>query len=481
MPCQNDLQDTLRLNYDELKKRNLALKKMALERKNMEKTVVEAIKKEKTLSAVIACFVDLEGKLHTLDYNAEFFVNGYDHLTFDGSSISGFTPQFESDLYLKPDWRSFRWVPADVFGPGKALLFCNVHDQKGNPYESDFRGRLHELTTTLAKKGMMVNVAPEIEGLLFEGENAEQTFKEEKGLPLASKGGYFNALPQDRLRQFIDRVARAIGAMGYENEKDHPEVSPSQFEINFKYTDVLLTCDQILIYKLVCRQMAKNMGMTASFLPKPTNKINGNGMHSNMSISRKGKNIFYDKKGKHNLSSDAWEFASGILYYAKELCLTMNSSVNAYRRLDPHYEAPNEIKMSATDRGAMVRVPLANEKGARIEVRTVAPDANPYLAYYTFLRAGLQGMNASAKEKKEFTAIHKKAVRKLPGVIQPALDEFRRSKFMKEVMGIESHRKYFELKNETAKRSPALLGNRVKSGEVLYHHEVTNQLLWSQF
>lgn len=481
MHHHDDLGNSLRLSYDELKNRNLKLKKQALERKNMEKVVVEAIKKEPTLKAVIICFADLEGKLHMLDYNAEFFVNGYDHLTFDGSSIRGFTPQSESDLYLRPDWRSFRWLPADVFGSGKSVIFCNVYDQAGKPYESDFRGRLAQLTNELAKKKIVVNMAPEIEGLLFEGENAEQNFNEIDSFRLASKGGYFNTLPQDRLRQFIDRVARAINAMGYENEKDHPEVSPSQFEINFKYTDVLLTCDQILLYKLICRQVAKTMGLTASFLAKPTMNINGNGMHSNMSLSKGGKNIFYDKKGKHNLSKDAWEFASGVLHYGKDLCLLMNSSVNAYRRLDPHYEAPNEIKMSSTDRGAMVRVPLANEKGARIEVRTVAPDANPYLTYFCILQAGLKGMNASSKQKAEFATIHKRAVRKLPGVIQPAIDDFRRSNFMKEVMGAESHRKYLDLKVESSKRCPALLGERVKTGEILYHHEVTNQLLWSKF
>src|SRR5690606_342121 len=183
------------------------------------------------------------------------------------------------------------------------------------PYESDFRGRLNQLTQSLSEKNQIAYIAPEIEGFLFEGENAEHEFDEQAGFPLASKGGYFNALPQDVLRQFIDRLAESIGAMGFENEKDHPEVAPSQFELNFKYTDALMACDQILLYKLTARQIAKTMGLTASFLPKPVAFINGSGMHTNMSLAENGENLFYKAKGKHQLSTMAWEFASGILHH----------------------------------------------------------------------------------------------------------------------------------------------------------------------
>src|SRR5262249_36926297 len=149
-------------------------------------------------------------------------------------------------------------------------------------------------------------------------------------------------------------------ALGFANEKDHPEVAPSQFEMNYSYTEATIASDQVQLYKLVARQVAAQMELTACFLPKPVNGVNGNGMHTNMSLARGGKNLFYDAKGQDGLSAEAWSFINRVLTNANDLCLIMNSSVNAYRRLDPHYEAPNQIKVSASDRGSMVRIPIGN-------------------------------------------------------------------------------------------------------------------------
>ena len=151
-------------------------------------------------------------------------------------------------------------------------------------------------------------------------------------------------------------------------------------------------------YKLLARQVAKSMGFTACFLPKPVQGLNGTGMHTNISFAKDGVNMFYDKAGEYSMSANSRKFITGILYFGNDLCLVMNSSVNAYRRLDPHFEAPNEIKVSAVDRGSMIRIPIGNEKSARVEVRTVAPDVNPYLCVYALIKAGLYGMNASAEE-----------------------------------------------------------------------------------
>src|SRR5439155_2219369 len=149
--------------------------------------------------------------------------------------------------------------------------------------------------------------------------------------------------------------------------------------------------DQVQLYKLLSRQVASQLNLTACFLPKPATGINGNGMHTNLSLAKKGSNLFYDKKGKDGLSKSGWDFITRILSNAQDICLVLNASVNAYRRLDPHFEAPNQIKASAIDRGSMVRIPLGNERSARVEVRSIAPDANPYMAIYTLLKAGLEG------------------------------------------------------------------------------------------
>ena len=484
-PRLNDSLNFLELSYMELEERNLAIKKERNTGKNQkyfENKFLELLTKEKAIKAVTVCFSDMEGRFHMLDYNKVYLLSAHDNLTFDGSSIKGFTPQHSSDLCLEIDWSSFKWLPADIFGHGKVLVFANVYDRHKQPYIGDYRSNLMLLAENLQKKeGVRINVAPEIEGIIVEGENAEQNYDEREGFKLASKGGYFNVLPQDTLRQFIDRLAEATRALGFENEKDHPEVAPSQFEMNYRYAEVVQAADQVQLYKVIARQIAKNFGMTATFLPKPKMNINGSGMHTNISLSKAGKNLFYDSKGLYGISKTAHEFIHGIIYYANDICLGLNASVNAYRRLDPAFEAPNEIKMSPSDRGSMIRIPFGNEKTARIEVRTVAPDANPYLAFYLILEAGLRGIKGSSAEKKTYAATLKKPIKKLPANINQALRAFRKSSFIRKVMLKENQEKYAALKEHAADRCPKELGTRVKAGEVWYHHEITNQVLWNKF
>lgn len=466
------------LPVQELIKRNLLLKRdreAGFPSEAFGEKLIPMLKDDSGIRAVTVCFADLEGKLHLLDYNKEFFLSALDNLTFDGSSIKGFTRQHESDLRLYIDWTSFRWLPAHLFGAGKVMVFARVATQDGSHYESDIRSLLGLLLKKLKEeKNMKVLAAPEIEGFLIKGMDAEQHFTESTPYELATISGYFSSLPQDDLRLFIDSFAQAKLMLGFENEKDHPEVAPSQFELNYRYTEALGAADQILLYKLLARQIAKSMGYTACFLPKPFVGINGSGMHTNMSLAQDGKNLFYDPTDDDCLSKIGRSFAAGILHHANELCLTFCSSVNAYRRLDPHFEAPNEIKMSAKDRGSMVRIPMGNEKSARIEVRTVAPDSNPYLVLYTLTKAGLAGMEKQMKVPNE-------DIQKLPSNIQEAMGYFNRSEFMKSILGESVHQKYLDLKNTVAMRSPHELGTFVKTGEIIFHHEVRNQYLWGQF
>jgi len=263
--------------------------------------------------------------------------------------------------------------------------------------------------------------------------------------------------------------------MGFKNEKDHPEVAPSQFEMNFSYTDVVRACDQVQLYKLVARQVANKMGMTASFLPKPIQGINGNGMHTNFSLSKDGKNLFHDAKGKDGLSKAGWDFVEKLLNRAPELCLILNSSVNAYRRLDPNFEAPNQIKVSAIDRGSMIRIPFASEKNARIEIRSVAPDVNPYLELFAILKTGLEDDAPKAADDK------RPRLRFLPGTITDAIRLFQASDWMTKALGADSKEKYLEHKKAVRDRNPRELGTTIKDSEVLYHHEVYNQYLWNKF
>ncbi len=473
------LRDFLEIPYDELEELNLAAKSDRTSRKAPDQ-VREARSKyltdEKRIKAVTVCFTDLEGRLHMLDYDKKFLLKSADNLTFDGSSIRGFSAQAESDLRLTIDWPSFYWLPADVFGPGKVLVFGEVQERDGSPYRGDIRARLKAFGDSLwTNDKTVMQVSNEIEGFLFEGRDAERRYGETGDFEYVSTGGYYHALPGDKLRRFIDTSAEVQRALGFENEKDHPEVAPSQFEMNYSYTEATVAADQVQLYKLIARQVAAQMDLTASFLPKPMAGVNGNGMHTNMSLSRDGRNIFYDKDGEDGLSEAGWNFIDRILSNANDICLVMNSSVNSYRRLDPHYEAPNQIKASAIDRGSMIRIPLGNERAARVEVRSIAPDANPYLAIYTLLRTGIEGPQAEENTDK------RPRTRYLPDNIYDGIRLFKSSKFTAELLGDEVQSKFAELKLAAAERSPKALGSRVKRAEIIFHHEVTNQYLWSQF
>ena len=476
----NELRDFLEIPYDQLEEMNLEAKSERLARTPLDKVAEKRLKYlagEKRLKAVTVCFADLEGRLHMLDYDKKFLLKSADNLTFDGSSIRGFSQQAESDLRLAIDWPAFYHMPADIFGPGKVLVFADVLEKDGTPYVADIRARLKNYLAGLYKKdGTTCNAANEIEGFLFKGRDAERRYYEAGSFEFPSTGGYYHSLPGDALRLFIDTAAEVQRAMGFANEKDHPEVAPSQFEMNYGYTEASIAADQVLLYKLICRQVASRFDMTACFLPKPVTGINGSGMHTNLSVSQKGKNLFFDARGPNKLAKLGYKFIDRILTSGQDLCVLFNPSVNAFRRLDPHFEAPNQIKASAVDRGSMIRIPLGNEKSMRIEMRSIAPDANPYLALYALFRTGFEGPIEPENGEKR-----RDRTKFLPDNIYDALRLFKASKFAVDLLGDTVHKRYADLKLASAERCPKALGALIKTPEIQFHHEVTNQYLWSRF
>ncbi|MDZ4764438.1 MAG: glutamine synthetase family protein [Chloroflexota bacterium] len=469
------LRDFLEIPYAQLEELNLQAKAQRLNRTPMDTLREERMRyltDEKRIKAVTVCFSDLEGRLHMLDYDKKFLLKSADNLTFDGSSVRGFSQQSESDLRLAIDWSAFYWLPSDIFSPGKVLVFGEVLGRDSAPYAADLRSLLKAYSTTqYEQNGYTFNLSNEIEGFVFRGRNAEQMYIDTGAFEFVSTGGYYHSLPGDTLRAFIDKAAEVQRALGFANEKDHPEVAPSQFEMNYSYAEAVIAADQVQLYKLIARQVAQQLDLTASFLPKPVTGINGSGMHTNMSISKGDTNLFYQADGKDGVSSMAWDFVERILSHGREICLILNPSVNAYRRLDPHYEAPNQIKASAIDRGSMVRIPIGNSRSARIEVRSIAPDVNPYMAVYTLFRTGLEG---TLNPNLPADAI-------LPDNIYDAISDFQAGAFVETLLTGEICSRYASLKRMSADRCPRLLGTRIKPSEIQFHHEVQNQYYWNLF
>ncbi|HAT71262.1 MAG TPA: glutamine synthetase, partial [Elusimicrobia bacterium] len=215
--CSTPLKNFLEIPYDELETLNLEAAAAAekLTPAELEKKYCAYLQKEKRLKAVTVCFTDIEGRFHMLDYDKQHFLRANDNLTFDGSSIRGFSAQKESDLRLGIDWGSIVWLPSDVFGPGKVIMFGTVLNRDKSVYDSDFRARLVGLAAEMKRtRGLTANAAAEVEGFVVKGLNAEQSYNEDSGFELISTGGYYHSLPLDPLKKFIDTAAEAQRAMG---------------------------------------------------------------------------------------------------------------------------------------------------------------------------------------------------------------------------------------------------------------------------
>ncbi|MEK7528355.1 MAG: glutamine synthetase family protein [Patescibacteria group bacterium] len=474
--------------HSKIQDKNIALREKRqdpnVSDESSQATAMEILKSDDSIRAVVVCFSDAEGVLHMLDYDKKHFCDSHDALTFDGSSIRGFTTQDQSDLRLRPDFKTLRFLPGKIFGEGKVLMFADVHDKDGTPYGGDMRVVLKKYLANVKKDhGITAMMAPETEGVLLKGVDAEQNFDERTGFETAMETGYFHALPKSSLRDFIDKLACATRDMGFRNEKDHPEVGPGQFELNYGPSDPVLMAEDMLLYKLTARQIAATDGMTASFLPKPIQGENGAGMHTNISLQgSNGENLFFDESDPNRISAACRRAIQSVLDHADEICLGISSSVNAYRRLDPHFEAPNEKKASPNDRGSMVRVPLAGPKSARMEVRSVAPDSNPYLVAALLVRAAVDGVLNKELKEVEFAKKGDGKAPTLPGDIYEAITHFEQSQFVADAMGGERTRDaYVALKREAAETSPRRLGSSIKGTEVRLHHEVANQRLRNAF
>jgi len=212
------LRSFLEIPYDELEQMNSAAKLKRQERVDPAAIAEERrryLHDEKRIKAVTVCFSDLEGRFHMLDYDKKFLLKSEGNLTFDGSSIRGFSQISESDLKLAIDWAAFYWLPCDIFGAGKVITFGAVRGQDDTPYHADFRSQLQVFTDALYRnEGMTMNIAPEVEGFLFAGSSAEQSYYDHGKFEFISTGGYYHSLPKDPLRHFMDRAAEAPACFG---------------------------------------------------------------------------------------------------------------------------------------------------------------------------------------------------------------------------------------------------------------------------
>lgn len=361
---------------------------------------------------------------------------------FDGSSIEGFARIAESDMFLSPDVSTFAIIPWDTDdGAKSARIICDVMTPDGNPFAGDPRAILKRNMEEIKKLGYVYNVGPELEFFLFKKSDENEII-----LSPIDSAGYFD-FSDDWASIVRKEIATASESMGIEIETIHHEVSKSQHEIDFKYSDALSAADNVITLKFIIKAVADRFGLHATFMPKPIFGINGSGMHVHQSLSKSGKNVFFDSKDKYNISKIAKYFIAGQLKEAEGICMVMSPTVNSYKRLVPGYEAPVYLSWARINRSALIRVPRFSPddgKAARIELRSPDPSCNPYLAFSVMAKAGISGVinkiePPTAVEENIYEMNDEERnlrnISTLPDSLKSAIDKFSQSKVARESLG----------------------------------------------
>jgi glutamine synthetase len=348
---------------------------------------VKKIVKDRDISFIQYWFTDVLGVLKSFAITPSELDEGMtEGMGFDGSSIEGFARIHESDMIAKPDPTTFQLLPWRSGERPVARMFCDVLNPDGTPYEGDPRYIFKRLLETVADQGYTYYLGPELEYFYF----ADNTSTE-----IIDTGGYFDSRPLDLAGDLRRETIFALQDIGIQVEYSHHEVAPSQHEIDLRYDEGLKMADKTMTYRLVVKEIARQHGYHATFMPKPIFGENGSGMHVHQSLFKGKKNAFYDAKDKYNLSDIGKHYIAGILRHAPEITVVTNQWVNSYKRLVPGYEAPVYVSWARRNRSAMVRVPMykpGKEAATRMEFRSPDPSCNPYLAFAVMLGAGLEGI-----------------------------------------------------------------------------------------
>jgi len=400
-------------------------------------------------------FTDILGIVKNVEVPAGQFAKALEgEVTFDGSSIEGFTRIEESDMLLKPDLSTFLVFPQfskeDTVRGKVARLICDVHLPDGEPFVGDPRYVLRQQLERARALGFEMRTGPEPEFFLFERSQA--------GNPTTithDRAGYFDLAPIDKGERLRREIVNTLLGMGFNIEAAHHEVAPGQHEIDFKYAGALETADNLSTFKFVVKRVALENGLHASFLPKPIQGVSGSGMHCHLSLFKDGVNAFFDEKGEYQLSQTALYFIGGLLEHAASFTALTNPLINSYKRLVPGFEAPVNIAWSTSNRSALIRVPAKRGPSTRAELRMPDSSCNPYLAFTAMLAAGLDGIQNQlepppAIERNIFKMTvrekRKHRIRELPGDLGLALDELEKSELMHATLGEHLFEKFLEAK-----------------------------------
>jgi glutamine synthetase len=383
-------------------------------------------------------FTDVLGQLKSFAITAAELDSAFaEGMQFDGSAIDGFSRTQESDVLVRPDASTFDLLPWTDRDDTTARIFCDVTNLDGSPFAGDPRQVLKRHLDAAKARGLSFYVAPEMEFFYFSAADPSGPPK-----PL-DQGSYFDLTTSDVASDLRKRTIHALETMGIPVEYSFHEDSPSQHEIDLRYSDALSMADNVMTFRLMVREIALEAGVHATFMPKPMAGIQGSGMHTHLSVFEGERNVFHDADDPLQLSATARSFIAGLLRHAPEITAITNQLVNSYKRLMTGTEAPSHVTWARDNRSALVRVPHTRpgrEAAVRIEYRSPDPACNPYLAFSLLLAAGLKGVDEGyelgpeASTEDGSTGFGADTV-ELPQSLAEALDAMEASSLVREALG----------------------------------------------
>ncbi|MDA8400443.1 MAG: glutamine synthetase family protein [Actinomycetota bacterium] len=367
-------------------------------------------------------------------------------ITFDGSSIDGFSRIQESDVLACPDPKTFQILPlqsgdGDDDGSPVARVFCDISNLDGSAFEGCPRNVLRRALDKAREKGYSFYAAPEIEYFYFADSDPSRV-----PCPLDA-GSYFELTVGDLTTDIRKRTLLTLEDMGIPVEYAQHEDAPSQHEIDLRHTDALSMADAIMTVRLVVKEIAQKRKAYATFMPKPLAGVQGSGMHTHFSLFEGDRNAFYDPDDERGLSDIARCFIAGLLQHAREITAVTNQWVNSYKRLVAGYEAPVNVSWAHNNRSALIRVPVAKPgkvESTRIEYRAPDPACNPYLAFAVILAAGLDGVTSGYDLPAEAATnlytmtpqeLASEGIRPLPSNLEEAVALMESSELVAETLG----------------------------------------------
>jgi glutamine synthetase len=398
---------------------------------------------ERGVRLVRLWFTDVLGQLKSFAISpAELETAFEEGMHFDGSAIDGFSRVQESDVLARPDPNSFEILPWATEAGTSARMFCDIEGLDGTPFEGDPRGVLRRgLDKARADGGYSFFVAPEMEFFYFADNDPSRP-----PVPLDT-GSYFDLTTADVAGDIRKRTIHMLESMGIPVEYSFHEDSPSQHEIDLRYTDALSMADNVMTFRLVVRELAMEQGAYATFMPKPLAGMQGSGMHTHLSLFEGDANAFHDADDEYNLSATGRKFIAGLLHHAPEITAVTNQLVNSYKRLVAGYEAPVHVSWARNNRSALVRVPVTKAgktTSTRIEYRSPDPACNPYLSFAVILAAGMAGINGDYELPPESSANlyamseeerAKAGLKPIPQSLAEALDAMEGSELVADALG----------------------------------------------